>query len=455
MAEQIDQLLESPDQVLSTLNQDGTRRWLFPRLSKGRFWLRRRVLAYALMLLFNILPWLQIDGKPVMLLDVINREFIFFGRTFQSTETLLLTLLLLSIFFAVFLLTALLGRVWCGWACPQTVYLEYLYRPLERFIEGKSYAKGGKGMGVIRRACKWLLFLVVALHLSHTFLAYFVGGSTVVEWSLSSPAVHPAGFVIVWGTALMMLLNFGWFREQMCTLACPYGRFQSVLLDNNSLIIGYDEQRGEMRGRNQGGDCVDCNLCVATCPTGIDIRDGLQMECIACAECIDACDAVMDKVGKEPGLIRYGSQAGFAGGKTKWLRPRTLIYPVVLAIISGLFGFNVNQRQSAMVQTLRAQDVPFAVTESGAIRNLIRLRIDNRSSLARNYYLRTDSHHKLIGTPKDGYRIESGASRRVQFTVLSPASSFVNGQAELIIEVSDDDDYLHLHALPLLGPFAE
>ena len=288
--------LEPPEHVLSTLNPDGTRRWLAPRLAKGRFWKRRRVVAYWLILLFNLLPWIQIGGKPAMLLDVMHREFTFFGMTFQPTETLLITLLILAIFVGIFLATALFGRVWCGWGCPQTVYLEYLYRPIERLVEGKHHSKGRAAVPGGRKLLKYAVFLVISLHLSHTFLAYFVGAPTVIEWSLGNPADHMMGFLIVWLVAAAMMIDFGFFREQMCILACPYGRLQSALLDPDSIVIGYDPIRGEPRGKGKRGtekttglgDCVDCKLCVAVCPTGIDIRDGLQMECVNCAECVDA-----------------------------------------------------------------------------------------------------------------------------------------------------------------------
>lgn len=443
--------LEAPDEVLSTMNPDGSRKWLFPRLSKGRFWQRRRWVAYALMLLFNALPWLKVGGQPVVLLDVVNREFTFAGVMFQPTETLLLVLLLLAIFIGVFLVTSLFGRGWCGWACPQTVYMEYLYRPIERFAEGKGAARGK--VALWRRAFKFLLFAIVSVHLSHTFLAYFVGPLTVLEWSLNPPTEHFAGFLIVWGTAVAMYLDFAWFREQMCTLACPYGRFQSVLIDRNSLIIGYDESRGEPRGRGNSteGDCVDCNLCVVTCPTGIDIRDGLQMECIACAECIDACDSVMDKTNRPRGLIRYASQESLRGTPTKWLRPRTIIYPIALLLVFALFLNDLAGRQSGMVQDLRLSDSPFVEMEEGLIRNLVRVRIDNRSKEKRAYTISMPEGVDAV-IPLNPVVVKAGDSQTALLHVIVSRENFQRGRFTVPIRFRDGVDFDFILEKTLLGP---
>ncbi|MBC8329760.1 MAG: cytochrome c oxidase accessory protein CcoG [Planctomycetes bacterium] len=451
--------LEAPEQVLSTLNPDGTRRWLFPRLSKGRWWKRRRWVAYSLIALFNLLPWLPVGGKPAILLDVANRDFAFFGASFRPTETPLLALLLLFIFLGIFYLTSLIGRAWCGWTCPQTVYLEFLYRPLERLVEGKGYAKGGKSAPLWRKAVKYAVFTLVSAHLAHTFLAYFVGGAVVLEWSIGDPAEHPVGFGLVWATTVLMLIDFGWFREQLCTLACPYGRLQAVLLDRNSLIIGYDERRGEARAklpaRKQGGsfgDCVDCGLCVATCPTGIDIRQGLQMECVACAECIDACDGVMAKIGKPLGLIRYASQESLAGGATRWFRPRTIAYPVVLTSILGLFTVSLAGRESGMVQVQRAQGAPFEVMNDGRVRNLLSFRLDNRAREPRSYRISLpEGVDGLI--PVNPVTVSAGESGMGMVHLYLPPAAFSGGKASVPITIRDGVDFEHVLEFQALGPF--
>jgi cytochrome c oxidase accessory protein FixG len=343
MTLQLDQPLLSPQgRVLSTLEQDGSRRWIWPKLAKGRFWRSRRVVAYLLIAIFALVPHLKIFGRPIMLLDLIHRRFTFFGVTFLPTDTMLLALFMVAAILSIFFITALAGRVWCGWACPQTVYMEFLFRPIERMFADRE-GVGGKPaspMPAWRKALMYLTFLVLCAHLSNTFLAYFVPPAILHTWITHSPLHHPAGFGIVAVVTALMMFDFCFFREQTCIIACPYGRFQSVLMDRWSMIISYDQQRGAPRGKlkrptslpilqrtasdakppasaggsgSSAGDCVDCSMCVSVCPTGIDIRDGLQFECISCAQCIDACDAVMDKISRPRGLIRYGSQAGMSG----------------------------------------------------------------------------------------------------------------------------------------------
>jgi cytochrome c oxidase accessory protein FixG len=452
--------LVSPDQVLSTLNPDGTRRWLAPRLAKGRYWKKRRVVAYVLMLLFNVLPWIKVGGKPVMLLDLVHREFTFFGVTFQPTETVIVTALFLSIFIGIFLATALWGRVWCGWACPQTVYLEFLYRPIERVTEGRFHSKGRAGVPFPRKVLKYSVFAVVSLHLSHTFLAYFVGAGEVLSWSTGSPGSHPVGFAIVWGVALLMMFDFSLFREQMCTLACPYGRLQSALVDPNSVIIGYDVERGEPRGKGKRGtektkdlgDCIECKLCVAVCPTGIDIRDGLQMECIACAECIDACDDVMDKIGKERGLIRYASEVELAGGKAKLLRPRTILYTALFVALLGIFVSLLGSRELSNISILRTGGSPFTALPDGRVMNLFKVRLENRNKVDRTYTI--DIVEPGFTTSPEALRVELGPSEteEFQFSVFGMFDQFKDGQADLHLRVSDGVDFESITVHPMVGP---
>ena len=452
--------LAPPEQVLATLNPDGTRRWLAPRLAKGRFWRRRRILGYVLIVIFNALPWIPIDGKPAMLLDVVAREFTFFGVTFRPTETVLVVALFLTIFLAVFLMTAIFGRVWCGWGCPQTVYLEFLYRPIERLIEGRYYTKGRDAVPAWRKAVTLAVFFVASLHLAHTFLAYFVGATTVIDWSTSPPSEHPAGFAIVYVVTGLMVFDFASFREQMCTLACPYGRLQSALVDPSSVVIGYDPGRGEPRGKGKRGvqktahlgDCVDCKLCVAVCPTGIDIRDGLQMECVQCAECIDACDSVMDRLGMERGLVRYASQVEFDGGERKLVRPRTLFYSIGLAAAALAFLTFLGTRQDTLVDLLRVNNVPFVVLDDGQVSNLVRVRIENRAEQVRTYTLAPVDPG--VTTSPEVLTLEVGPAGTAQltFNVVTSAGVFQAGRADLQLRVTDGAGFETLVERPLLGP---
>ncbi|MEX1312235.1 MAG: cytochrome c oxidase accessory protein CcoG [Candidatus Sulfomarinibacteraceae bacterium] len=453
---------EAQEQVLSTMNRDGSRRRIRPKVSKGRYHRRRFITAWGLILGFVLIPILKLNGKPLMLLDIGKREFTFFGATFLPTDTFLLMLLLFGIFVGIFLVTAIWGRVWCGWACPQTVYMEFIYRPLEVFIEGgrsrqiETDKTGFSG----RRLLKNLAFFIVSAFLANTFLAYFVGWDRLLGWMTSSPTQHPAAFFVMLGTTVLMFGDFGWFREQTCTLACPYGRFQSVLLDRQSLIVGYDEERGEPREplrkkkERTGGDCIDCGLCVTTCPTGIDIRDGgLQMECIACTQCIDACDEVMDRIGKPRGLVRYTSQAELESGERKFLRPRLVVYSAILLVMFSTLGFSLVGKSTADVTILRGLGAPFQTLPSGEVSNQIRIKIANRTDEERSYTFElVDADHLTLVAPENPLTVGPGESQMTGAFITTQPSSFTDGVLEITLHISDGVDFEEDRPYRLLGP---
>lgn len=451
------------ERVLPTLNQDGSRNWIRPKPAGGVWWHRRRIVAYALMLVFFGIPHVRINGMPAMLLDLPRRHFTILGTTFLPTDTLLLMLLLASAVVSIFLFSALFGRVWCGWTCPQTVYMEFVFRPLERLLEG-----GRSGSLILdknqahfhwRRLLKYAVYFVIALFLAHTFLAYFVGVDALEQWVRLSPYDHPTPFLVMAATTALIFYDFTYFREQTCLIACPYGRWQSALLDNESLIVAYDATRGEPRQLGMkdrpasAGDCVACNACVITCPTGIDIRNGLQMECIHCTQCMDACDAIMDQVGKPRGLIRYASRDQLAGKARHLLRPRVVLYPAALTLLLGGFVFALETREKADVTILRSQAEPFSMEQDGRVANQVRVKIANRSLRDHAYAISVlGAELAQVIAPESPLTIKAGEQRTTSVFVLLPAAAFTGGRHDVTVRVTDGDDYTADIPFNLLGP---
>ncbi len=443
--------------VLPTLNEDGTRRWIRPRLFDGRFLRARRRVGWALIALFATLPFVRVGGNPALLFDIPARQFHFFGTTLRATDGVLLMLLLLTIFVTIFAVTAWVGRAWCGWACPQTVYMELLFRPLERWLEGGRNAQlrlDREGPN-LRRFIRYGVFALLSVVLANVFLAYFVGTDRLATWMTGSPLLHPTGSLVVLVTSVLVYANFSYFREQMCTVVCPYARLQSVLLDPKSIVVGYDAARGEPRGRGPGrGDCVDCGACVVACPTGIDIRDGLQLECVACAQCVDACDSVMTKFNRPRGLIRHDAEHVIHGakGSLRPYRPRLIAYPLVLAALIAGLVFYARGTSAPEVTLLRGLGAPFEVV-GARVRNQVRVKIRNRSSQGEAYRL------GLVGlpsaelvAPENPLFVAAGEQGTTSVFVTLPLDSLQNGTRTITLEVSNGDGFDVQLPYRILGP---
>ncbi len=372
---------------LTTINPDGSHYILHPADVSGRFTFFRRIFGILLIAVYVLLPWIPINGAPALFFDVEHRRFHIFGLTLLTQDLWVFFFLISGLGFSLFFLTALLGRLWCGWACPYTVFLEHVFRRIERWIDGdansrrKLDAAPSSARKTIRRIVKQGLYILAAALIAHVFISYFVSLPRLYEFMREGPLQHGATFTIISALTAVLWFCFAWFREQFCIILCPYGRIQSALTDEETVVIGYDEKRGEPRGKAtdpNAGACIDCHRCVQVCPTGIDIRNGLQMECIGCAACIDACDDIMRKVNRPTGLVRYDSTKGLAGEKRRILRPRIWLYAGMGMIGFLALGFTAfHKAKPVFAEVSRMRGAPFYVDPT-VVRNHYQLRLLNK-----------------------------------------------------------------------------
>lgn len=377
---------------LASINADGSRNFIYPADVHGTFYLARRILAWFLLGVFFIIPWIPINGHPAVFFDFFQHQLYILGWTFAPQDFWLAFFFITGFGASLIAITSVLGRVWCGWTCPHTLALDHIYRVIERLIDGPALERRKltkahwTPVKTTKRVLKHALFVLVSLALSFTFFSYLHSVSGLAE-RLSSPFTNPGTVCAFLFLAGILYFDFSWFREQFCIILCPYGRIQSALIDDHSIVIGYDKNRGEPRGKIHDpgvGHCIDCHRCIQVCPTGIDIRQGLQMECIGCANCIDACNEVMTKIHRPTNLISYTSLTALNGGKTKIIRPRTIFYVILMFIGLCVGSFNVSQYQTASISITRPPGPPFFITD-GVVRNQFLLRLKNKENATRTF----------------------------------------------------------------------
>lgn len=456
-----------PEDLLYSLSADGKRRFMHPVVRKGRFWRIRRGIAAALVLLFFGIPLIPIGGYPAVLLDLSTRRFHVLGATFHPTDNLLLAAFGFAVIVTVFFVGSTFGRMWCGFGCPQTVYLEFIFRPIEAWLEGgpanqrllNQQPWNARKLSI--KATKWLVWLAIALLMATTFVAYFVGWSPLAHGLVTEPLAWTGALFTIALLATAIVFDFGWFRDQMCTIACPYGRLQNVIADADTILVAYDSARGEPRmapklrlATSRAGDCVDCNACVAACPTGTDIRRGLQVECIGTAQCIDACDEVMRKLGRPTGLIRYTSQREQAGGTRHVWRPRNLIYLALMTVAWGTLGTLVFTRADALVEIVRGGREPYRMLQTGDVANQQRIRFTNQLEEPQRFQVSLDDPNgATLVVSESPVVVAPEAVVTVNAVTTVPRSRFADGQATVRYVVTSDRGFRTELEFLLLGPF--
>ena len=458
-----------PEELLYSLSADGSRKFMHPVVRKGRYWLIRRRIAYALIGLFFALPLIPWGEHPAVLLDLATRRFHIFGATFHPTDNLLLAAFGFGVVVTVFFVGSTFGRVWCGFGCPQTVYLEFLFRPIEAFIEGGPTKQRHLNKEpwsthkIAVKSAKWLSFAAVALLMATTFVAYFTGWSALAPGLMHHPAQWTGALFTIAAVSGLIVFDFGWFRDQMCTIACPYGRLQNVLSDKDTLLVAYDTVRGEPRARQRHalpgvtiGDCVDCGACVSACPTGVDIRRGLQVECIGTAQCVDACDEVMVKLGRPTGLIKFTSENEQKGAARHLLRPRNLVYLVLMVVAWGTLGTLVYTRADALVEVVRGGREPYRILNSGAVANQQRVRFTNQLQESQRFEIELlDPAGATFVVSESPIVVAGEQVVTVNAVTTLPRARFDDGQATVRYRVTSDHGYRKEITFLALGPYGK
>jgi cytochrome c oxidase accessory protein FixG len=456
-----------PEELLFSISPDGKRRFMHPVVRKGQYWRVRRGIAWALVVLFYALPLIPVGGAPAVQFDLSTRLTHLFGATFRPTDNLVLAAFGFGVVVTVFFVGSTFGRIWCGFGCPQTIYLEFLFRPIEAWIEGgpTNQRHLNKQPLSLRKAAiktgKWALWLLLAVSMAGTFVAYFTGWAPLVSGLATEPRAWTAALFTMTALTGLILFDFGWFRDQMCTIACPYGRLQNALADKDTILVAYDTGRGEprMAPKRQlegvtAGDCIDCGACVSVCPTGVDIRRGLQVECIGTAQCVDACDDVMRKLGRPTGLIKFTSERQQQGGARRMWRPRNLAYLVMMTVAWGTFGTLVFTRADATVEVRRGGREPYRILTTGEVANQQRIRFTNQLDQPQRFdvVVEAGANASLV-LSESPIVVAPQAVVTVNAVTTVPRALFDDGQATVRYLITSDRGFRQEVDFLLLGPF--
>ncbi|MBV6405898.1 MAG: cytochrome c oxidase accessory protein CcoG [Flavobacteriales bacterium] len=458
---------ESFRDSIATVDKQGKRVWINPKKPAGKWYNRRMWFGYALLVVLLVGPFIRIGGEPLLQIDVLGRRFVILGQTFWPEDIHLFVFGFLASIVFIALFTVAFGRLFCGWACPQTIFMELVYRRIEYWIEGdwkqqKALDKRAWDADkLLRKSAKHVLFFLVAFVISNTFLGYIIGSDNLIRIITEPPQQHLGGLAAMFGFSLMFYGVFAFMREQVCTTVCPYGRLQGVLLDRRSVVIAYDRVRGEQRGlfrkgedRSDAGkgDCIDCRACVHVCPTGIDIRNGTQLECVNCTACIDACDHMMGAVGLPKGLIRYASEAEIADHKPFRWTARMKAYSAVLAVLIGVILTLIVLRSDVETTVLRTPGMLYQTRPDGRISNLYNYKVVNKTSrrMSIRFEVREPAGDlQLVGR---AIELEPAAMAQGSLFIILPPTSLDGMKTRVDLGVYGDERLLEEVSTSFVGP---
>jgi cytochrome c oxidase accessory protein FixG len=440
------------------LNEKGGRKWVYAKKPAGKWYTRRTIFSWFMLLFFIGVPFIRINGHPLILLDIASRKFIIFGAIFWAQDTFILALMMLSFVLFIVLFTVTFGRLWCGWACPQTIFLEMVFRKIEYLIEGDYKKRYKLDHGplttekVIKKTIKHSIFILISVAMTNTFLMWFIGSEKWLQLIRQPVTENLGGFIIMIIVSAVFYWIYSYFREQICTMVCPYGRMQGVLLDSKSIVVTYDYKRGEPRGPKSSGDCIDCHQCISVCPTAIDIRNGTQLECINCTACIDQCNKIMQVTGKPAGLIRFDSEEGIKNGHTTIWNARNKAYSAVLIVLFSFFVYTLLSRPIVETTILRTPGLLFQENDDNTISNVYNIKIVNKTHDEMPLEIRILSHNgeiKMAGSKMD---VKDQAMFESTFILYIPKEQIKSDKTKVEFGIYSNNELVETYKTTFVGP---